>query len=106
MNEAENPYTDMQIADTLRRHGLSVRFECYAVAMCVDQAVYEDIRRRRGWDSDYARLREVIASISNEIGIRSHSKAIPWVNYAGSGDSSAPGSPCHDSHGNDCGHSG
>jgi hypothetical protein len=104
VNNAEEPYTAVQIMDTLRQHGLNVRFECYAVAMFVGEEAYEETRKQQGWTSDYAQLRNEIASISNECAIRSNTKTTHSIYYMGDSGSSAQA--CHGHSGHDCGHSG
>ncbi|MFM0208934.1 hypothetical protein PQQ96_16140 [Paraburkholderia sediminicola] len=101
--ETGESYTAGQIVDTLTRHGLSVRFEYYAIAMFVSEEAYEAARQQRGWAGDYNSLRKEIASMIAANRAQVHPTAA-FSTYTGSNGTSAH--ECQGHHGHDCGHGG
>ncbi|SDR51528.1 hypothetical protein SAMN05443245_6953 [Paraburkholderia fungorum] len=102
-NDVDVSYTADQIIDSLHRHRLSSRFECYAVAMFVNEEAYETARARRGWVNSYSGVRAEIASLIPKMD-RAPAPAInTWV-YMTAGESSAHG--CHSHHDQNCDHGG
>jgi hypothetical protein len=101
--EVEEHYTADQIIDTLNRYRLSVRFECYAVAIYVSEEAYEVARTRRGWVNNYANTRAEIDSLIPEVSKEARPGTMVWAYTATDGAST---DACHGHHGGDCGHGG
>lgn len=92
-------YTAGQIIDTPHRHRLSIRFECYAVAMFVNEEAYEAARAQRGWVDNYSGVRAEIASLIPKIGMTPHPAMTVSV-YTAIGMSSAHA--CNSPHNHHC----